>query len=47
MKVVGELQRAQEAAGPKAQLLSSPILQNLRLVSAGRLAWVGCKLRRQ
>ncbi len=44
--MVGELQRAQEAAGPEAQLLSSPILQNLRLVSAGRLAWLECRLRR-
>lgn len=32
VKVVGELQRAQEAAGPEAQQLRSPILQNLRLV---------------
>jgi serine/threonine protein kinase len=31
VKVVGELQRAQEMAGPEAQLLSSPTLQNLRL----------------
>ena len=43
--MVGDLQRAQEAAGSEAQQLSSPILQNLRLVRGcccGLQLWVGC-----